>query len=212
MIDKKAEAQWNKSCISYTNYQNYLYNKDNGETRFKLTFIDLLYISNFKGGNATINESEAEIDRKLLYYSDFLKRLHTEFELLKLADLNNFQVEKLIALVLDTCRLAVKGNHAKIDGFSTSYLSALLNAYFPKLIPILDRRVLINLHLVNDNDLDSQAQIKNIINFYSPLIKKTQEISKKTGNDVRQIDKTYFTKCIIRSLSTALLSTEDQTR
>ena len=44
--DKRATTQWDKSSISYKNYQSYIANKPQ---KFELTLIDLLYISNFKG-------------------------------------------------------------------------------------------------------------------------------------------------------------------
>jgi hypothetical protein len=45
-INKKAKTQWLKSAISYDNYNKFIKNKLD---KFELTYIDLLYISNFKG-------------------------------------------------------------------------------------------------------------------------------------------------------------------
>jgi len=74
--DKKALTQWTKSSISYNNYQDYIGKKSE---RFKLSLIDLLYISNFKGGNATINETERLIEEKLNSYSEFLVVINKKF-------------------------------------------------------------------------------------------------------------------------------------
>lgn len=52
-------TQWKKSEISLQNYQNYLSRK---KDKFHLSIIDLLYILNFKGGNATINEGEHALE------------------------------------------------------------------------------------------------------------------------------------------------------
>ena len=63
-----------------------------------------------------------------------------------------------------------------INGFKYSYMSALLHAYFPNLLPILDRRILINLELVTINDIDSTKQVKKIEQFYGSLVNKFRDI------------------------------------
>lgn len=188
-IDKRALTQWKKSSISYQNYQNYISNKNN---KFELTFIDLLYVSNFKGGNATINEPEREINQKLKSYSKLFLTIEYEFQNLKLSNLSIKQINRLNTLVNEVCDLTLKKSEYKIDGFSISYLSALLNAYFPLLIPILDRRILINIELVTEKDRDKQDQIKDIQRFFSPLIKKMAEISKEFQKSIREIDRELF--------------------
>ena len=188
-IDKKAQTQWGKSSISYENYQNYINLK---QDRYKLSLIDLLYVSNFKGGNATINEPESVIENKLNSYSTGLKDIHNEFNKKTLAELTNMELENLVSKIMAICNLTRKDTNTRIDGFSVSYLSALLNVYSPTLIPILDRRVLINLHLVSNNDIDKQGQIKNIQQFYKPLIEKIAKISRDTNLTVREVDRQIF--------------------
>jgi hypothetical protein len=197
IIDKKAFNLWNKANRSYENYQNYLIKK---EKRFDLSLIDLLYISNFKGGNATINEPESLINNKLASYSKKLFYIESEYKNSSLADLDSTQIQKLINLVLEICNLTRKDEVTRIDGFSVSYLSALLNAYFPKLIPILDRRVLTNLNLISNNDVNRQGQIKNIQRFYKPLIERIAIISKETGRPIREIDQQLFVIRIERTI------------
>lgn len=192
--NKRATTLWNKASISYQNYQDYI---DQKEDRFKLTIIDLLYISNFKGGNATINESYIIVEKKLLSYSKILIEINNQFRSSSLAELSDKGTENLITKVVSICKLTVKGTEKKIDGFSSSYLSALLNAYFPFLIPILDRRVLINLNLVISKDISSTGQIKNIQKFYPSLIKKMAEISRLNNKNIREIDKQAFTANLI---------------
>ena len=102
--------------------------------------------------------------------------------------------------VIEICNLTCKNSETRIDGFSVSYLSALLQAYFPSLIPILDRRVLINLHLVSESDRDKQDQIKNIQQFYKPLIEKIAFISKEKKQTLRAIDKDLFVISIEKKL------------
>lgn len=189
IIDKRASTQWEKSSISYLNYQNYIQKKP---IRFKLTLVDLLYVSNFKGGNATINELEKEIDFKLESYSKILQSIEREFKNSKLANLDAEQIEKLTLFVDEICNLTLKSSENKIDGFSVSYLSALLNSYFPKLIPILDRRVLINLQLASKQNRDKQDQIKNIQRFFTPLINKIALLSREQKKSIRELDKELF--------------------
>ena len=188
--DKRALTQWTKSAISYKNYQVFI---DKKTDKFKLTLIDLLYISNFKGGNATINEPETIIDNKLLFYSQILIDIESKFKNKLLSSLNDTEFEELEKKITLICKLTLKGTKTKIDGFSVSYLSALLSAYFPKLIPILDRRVLINLSLVNEDDVTKNGQIKDIQRFYCLLLKEIAILCKKENLSIREIDKSLFT-------------------
>jgi len=187
--DKRATTQWDKSSISYKNYQSYIANKPQ---KFELTLIDLLYISNFKGGNATINEPEGILNKKLKLYSEILIKIDEDFVGSSLNELSEEGLDRLIVFVLEICELTDKTKSSNIDGFSVSYLSALLNTYFPKIIPILDRRVLINMGLVTNADITKQGQIKNIIKFYKPLIKAIHLESINTDENIREIDRRFF--------------------
>ncbi len=193
-IDKRAETQWTKSDVSYTNYQEYIKNKGN---RFVLTIIDLFYISNFKGGNSTFNEPTEIINEKLKGYSQELSALDQNFQNISLAMLSDEKIELLIAKVKSICLLTHKNSKYKVDGFGVSYLSALLNSYFPNLLPILDRRILINLNIVSEADLDKQKQIKQIEDFYGDLIGKFANLMKETGWTIRSLDRKYFKKQLL---------------
>jgi len=194
ILDNRASKQWDKACISYNNYQEYLKAKSD---RFELTLIDLLYISNFKGGNATINENEAEINKKLGKYSDILKLINHSFALRSISSLLDDECENLLFLIEAAFDLVRTNSIYKIDGFSFSYISALLNAYFPNLVPILDRRLLINLKLVNSSNVDSQGQIKNIPFFYKNLFYKTRELMRGNSCSLRELDRIIFIQKII---------------
>ncbi|KGE14627.1 hypothetical protein [Sphingobacterium deserti] len=191
VIDKRAVTQWGKSSISFVNYQNYISLKAD---QFELGLIDLLYISNFKGGNATINEPEYLINEKLICYSNILRSINKEYSTFTLADLDIDKLDRLSLKVEEICSLTTVGSEQKIDGFSVSYLSALLNAYFPYLIPILDRRLLINLGLVTAVDVDKQGQIKSLPKFYRPLMNRMRELSISSGKNIREIDKEIFSR------------------
>jgi hypothetical protein len=189
IIDPRAATGWIKSNISFKNYQDYIKAK---QDRFKLTLIDLLYISNFKGGNATINEPEDEINYKLRAYTSKFWQIEKEFYNKSLWELDSKEVKRLTDIVLEACDLTDNYPDTYIDGFRVSYLSALLNAYFPNLIPIIDRRLLINLQLVTDQDKTKQGQIKNIQMFYHQLIVKIANMSMDMGLSVREVDRKLF--------------------
>lgn len=187
-LSTRTLTQWKKSEISLRNYQNYINRK---KDKFHLTIIDLLYISNFKGGNATINEGEHDLKEKLENYSELFIHIEDKFKNQTLAQTTNFDFEKLIEYIKKLLKLCHTKETA-IDGFKASFLSALLHSYFPNLIPILDRRLLINLNLVQQTDLQKNGQVKKIDSFYPILLAKIREISKLKKKTVRQIDKEYF--------------------
>lgn len=142
----RALTNWQKSEASIKNYRNYI---DRKTDKFQLTLIDLLYVSNFKGGNATINEDEKVIETKLQAYGNILLLIDQEFYSQTLVQLSGSKLERLIELAGNFLGLG-KNSETSIDGFKFSFLSALLHIYFPNLLPILDRRLLINLELVTD--------------------------------------------------------------
>lgn len=112
--------------------------------------------------------------------------------------LTDIEIEELISLITEICNLTHKTTSTRIDGFSISYLSALLNSYFPILIPILDRRVLINLRLVSSFDIDKYGQIKNIQRFYDTLVKTFADRCKNDNLNIREIDMNLFATKLIK--------------
>jgi hypothetical protein len=187
VADKRAVQQWDKSDISYTNYSNFISSKSD---KFKLTFIDLLYVSNFKGGYATINEPENTITEKLIVYGEIFKAINSKFYNKDLKNLNDFETTELISLADKLLLLTDYRNDNKIDGFSVSFLTTLLHFYFPNLYPILDRRVLNGLELITKVDLNTQGQVKKLNTFYPKLI---LEFRQKTENkSIRELDRELF--------------------
>lgn len=185
--DKRAVSQWNKSQISYTNYMNFILNKTD---KFELNFVDLLHVSNFKGGYATINEPEEEIIRKLVPYGQLFYKIDSDFGSRRLNELDDSEIEELISLAEKLIELTDLKSKSKIDGFSVSFLTTLLHFYFPNLYPIMDRRVLNGLDLITDKDLDSQNQVKNIKRFYPKLIRNFRQKTK--GKTIRELDNDLF--------------------
>ena len=185
--DKRAVRQWDKSEISYKNYLNFISAK---QDKFKLTLIDLLYVSNFKGGYATINEPEETIKEKLVAYGQLFNEIDIKFNNKNLSNLDNNEISELISFSEKLIKLTDYKSENKIDGFSVSFLTTLLHFYFPNLYPILDRRVLNGLKLITETDLDTQGQVKNLKDFYSKLI---WEFKQKTKNQtIRELDKKLF--------------------
>lgn len=106
--NKSATTRWINSDISYKNYQNYI--KGKKKDRFNLTLIDLLYISNFKGGNASIHEEEEVVNEKLISYADMLKKIDEKLgnnELRDLSEGREGECKELIGLIKDSCALII---------------------------------------------------------------------------------------------------------
>lgn len=185
----KSSTQWEKADVSYQNYIHYIKRKPE---KFELTLIDLYYIRNFKDGNASIHEKEKLANIKLKEYSEYLRVIHKEFSDKQLRDLSRGELKLLkskaqsfICLTLD--------NSTAIDGFKTSFASALLHFYFPNLIPILDKRVLNGVGI--DVKKNTQDQVINIEKYYPTLIDKFYiHLKANPTKSLRDYDKENFTK------------------
>jgi len=187
----KFSTQWEKADLSYQNYINYIERKTE---RFELTLIDLLYVRNFKGGNASIHEQEGSVNVKLKKYSTHLKEIYQEFCDKELKDLSKEELESLKRKVQAFIRLTSDSETA-IDGFKSSFASALLHFYFPNLIPILDKRVLNGAGI--NVEKNKQGQVINIERHYSDLIDKFYIYLKNNPTkSLRDYDKECFTKPI----------------
>lgn len=187
ITDKRAKRRWEKSAISYTNYANFISTKSD---KFNLTLIDLLYVSNFKGGYATINEAEETIAKKLVAYRQIFEEINLKFNNRQLNNLDDSELTQLIAFADNLIKLTDDKSEHKIDGFSVSFLTTLLHFYFPNLYPILDRRVLNGLKLISGSDLNTQGQVKTLKHYYSALI---IEFKHKTENrTIRELDEELF--------------------
>ena len=187
VADKRALKLWDKSDISYKNYSDFISSKTD---KFRLTFIDLLYVSNFKGGYATINEPEHIITNKLTAYGQIFEVINSKFQNKDLKYLTDIETTELISLADKLILLTDYKSDNKIDGFSVSFLTTLLHFYFSNLYPILDRRVLNGLKLITINNLDKQGQVKKLNTFYSKLI---LEFKQKTEHkSIRELDRELF--------------------
>ena len=186
-----SEKRWENLNVALENYRLYL-NRKQGT---KLSIIDLLYISNFKGGNASITEEEASIKGKLPEYDKQLNLIREAFGNAELRDLSEASLKLLIERVEETLQLAFSEKTC-IRGFGPSYLSALLHVHFPDLIPILDRRVLINSGRVKRGDVHRNLQIKDIASHAEKLIRWFHLELQGRSESLRDMDRLLFIRAL----------------
>ena len=187
-------TRWEKADISYRNYVAYLTRKP---LPYDLSLIDLLYVSNFKGGNASIQEEESSINQKLKKYSDIIRKVAERFGSRNLRDLNEIELKSLQKFCAEFFTLVRRDSLFRIDGFGSSYTSALLHFHFPALIPILDRRVLNGAGI--NAEVNAQGQVIDIERYYPELIQYFhRELRNRPEIDLRGLDKELFIKPIAK--------------
>lgn len=186
---KNPNTTWEMLDHAMQHYQKYISSKEN---RYSLSIVDLLHVSNFKGGNASITEPLPTLEIKLRSYERILSEIADKFSDKKLAKLSETETLDLINLCNKVTELT-KANDTKIRGFGASYASALISAHFMYLVPILDRRILNGAGITVQ--YDSQKQVKNIAQYYGVLIKACQsELLKQKNLNLRDLDKHWFIK------------------
>lgn len=159
-----------------------------------LSIVDLLHVSNFKGGNASITEPISHLDEKLKFYEGCLNSIEQIFGQKNMGLLDQQGVDRLIELC-DGFLTLTKSTKSNIRGFGPSYASALLAAHYPDLIPILDRRVLNGAGI--QRKLNSDKQVKNIEQYYGELIRACwAQLRTHAGMSLRELDKQWFVKAI----------------
>jgi hypothetical protein len=183
--------RWEKARKAYRYAQNYISKKSN---KYIVTEIDLVLVSNFKGGSASICEPLDSAQKRLLQYSDKLKEISKLFGAANLSNLSKESVEKLAEKAFAFIHLT-KENDAKIDGFGPSYASALLNIYFPELLPIIDRRVLngaiINGAIFEDVKVKS-GQVVDIEKYYKDYIVYCHNRLQQALHSLETLDRELF--------------------
>ena len=180
---------WEMLNVAMDHFQNFIASK---KFRYSLTFEDLIHVSNFKGGNASITEPPQTLPLKLEKYEKILQQISTSFSSKHLIGLDDNEEAKLIVSCSAFLALTSK-QETKIRGFGASYASALLAAYFIDLVPVLDRRILNGAKI--QVEYDSQKQVKNITRYYPDLIRSCrQELKNRENLTLRQLDKEWFAK------------------
>ena len=186
---RNPETTWQMLDEAMSHFQAHIASK---KDRCSLTIVDLLYVSNFKGGNASITEPIQSLPLKLKPYESALLGIDKPFIIKELVNLDDGKTNELKLHCKQFLELTTKPN-SEIRGFGPSYASALLAAHFPNVIPILDRRALNGAGIKVDKD--SQGQVKNIIGHYGDLIDAFRvELQKNPGMTLRQIDRRWFSK------------------
>jgi hypothetical protein len=162
--------------------------------------VDLLFVKNFKGGSATINEPPVRLAPKLKAYTEELNIIHKKFKSRSLVSLNKKDLDYFCGLADTFIQLAGKSSrpNTHIDGFGESFASALLHFHFPELAPILDKRALngaglTGLWVVKYNN------VRNRGGLYGVLIRKCHSILKKRHSHGKkwtlvQLDQILFSK------------------
>lgn len=188
-IDAKAVATWERAAHAYSHYQSYLVEQP---SRFSLSFTDLVYVKNFKGGSTVIGESLQSLPAKLGQYTESLRGLGAMREFSKsLPVLTSEEYVHVKEGIIAFVRLAT-APETKINGFGVSFASALLHFHFPRLVPILDRRAL-NGAGIEGILTDSQGQVKNLISFYPQLLDYTrQRLVGSPTLTIRSLDRSLF--------------------
>jgi hypothetical protein len=194
MKDKTAENKWDKFDIAMSNFQKHIERKEN---KFSLSIVDLLHVSNFKGGNGSITEPEEQLPDKLKPYSKKLEEIDKFVDSKKLGKFKKEELPELIKLGVEFLELTEK-KETKISGLGASYASALMCAHFLDVLPIIDRRVLNGAEIEGVKYSDKKKTIvKNIISHYGQLIEKFhKELINDSGRSLREQDKFWFSKKI----------------
>ena len=177
--------------VAMSHFQSHITSKPD---MCSLSFVDLLHVSNFKGGNASITEPIETLPHKLVYYERAMKLIEQGFRGRSLSSLNNDEKEQLIQLCTEFLSLT-EFDDTKIRGFGASYASALLAAHFIDVIPVLDRRALNGAGI--QFECDKQKQVKKIAKHFGQLIEAfSQELQRFPNVSLREQDKKWFSKAI----------------
>ena len=188
----KPETRWDLLNNTFEAYQEY---RKNQGSEHSLSYVDLLYVSNFKGGNASVGDSRKEVDQTLSkYYQPQLKAIKDSFGFIKLQELTPAQYEELSRLATEFVKLT-KDTDSKIRGFGVSWASALLALNFPDLLPVLDRRVLAGAGIKEGIEAMNKkgGQVKNIETHYPQLLKRLSlSLNRNEALTLRQLDRKWF--------------------
>jgi hypothetical protein len=188
---RNPNTTWEMLDHAMSYYQTFISSK---KSRTSLTVVDLLHVSNFKGGNASITEPEETLSMKLRCYQKVLEDIASKFNGKALSQLSEEETAGLVKLC-DSVSSLTKGEKTRIRGFGASYASALLAAHFMELIPVLDRRILNGASI--EVTYDKQKQVQNISQYYGGLIRACRaELQKRKNITLRELDKEWFVKAL----------------
>lgn len=177
---------WTMLDNALSHFRSHIRTKSN----FTLSIVDLLYVSNFKGGNASITEPEPALSTKLEIYSQHLTRIARSFGEKKLHELTEPELRRLKQAGSEFLMLT-RSSATRIRGFGPSYASALLFGYFPDLFPVVDRHVLNGAGIAVQ--IDSQRQVRRIEGHYEELLGRFYAaLVREPSISLRELDKRWF--------------------
>lgn len=185
----RAKGTWDRAEYAYQHYFKYISEKPD---RFALSFTDLVYVKNFKGGSAVIAEPLLTLSSKLKRYECALRRANASPEFgLSLRDLDDKEYLRARKRMIAFAKLP-KFRAANINGFGVSFTSTLFHFYFPNLVPILDRRAL-NGAGIEGIEADNSDQVKNLLELYPLLIDYFRNrLQNEAYLTLRSLDRSLF--------------------
>ena len=190
MTDQSAANRWEKARVSYGYLRQFIASKS---VPSDLSVLDVLLVSNFKGGNASIAEPTISLNKKLVQYSLALAGLRERYGELELINVPESDLDELVLDGEAFLQITLQ-EETRISGFGPSYASALLNAHLPNVFPILDRRCLSGAG-IKGVEVNSQGQVKRIERYYGSLVRFFWSFLKlHPERSIENIDKELFSK------------------
>lgn len=182
--------RWKRANRAYEHYQSYIKCKYD---RYSLSFIDFIFVKNFKGGNSIIAEPIETFYSKANIYEKALRNF-SEGPVLNntLSSMSEAEFEVVKKKIVNFASIS-EDEDARISGFGASFASALLHFYFPLVVPILDRRVL------NGSGIDGvkiqKGVVSNFLDLYPELIVNFRKrLLDNRGITLRELDLELFQK------------------
>lgn len=187
----KAIGTWDRAEHAYQHYLAYIASKPD---KHALSFPDLVYVKNFKGGSTVVAEPAATLPAKLQQYEQALRAASKDSSFSRsLRGLDDHEFEKVKQAIVAFVALAQRPE-ARINGFGVSFSSALLHFYFPSLVPILDRRAVNGANL-KGIEVDSQDQVSNLLQLYPALMDYFRsKLCEDPKLSLRELDRHLFSR------------------
>ncbi len=188
-IDNRAVTNWSRAQHAYEHYRQFIAAKS---SRYALSFADLAFVKNFKGGSALIAEPVATFAAKLHHYEQALSACAADPAFsLTLSTIPAGDYSRVRKLILDFVTLP-EARASDIAGFGCSFASALLHFHFPLVVPILDKRAL-NGSGVQGLQVDSYNNVQNLLALYPALIDACRtRLQQQTTLTLRELDRQLF--------------------
>src|ERR1700730_10735420 len=115
-------TKWENLNIAFANYLEYIAEKPRPHS---LSYVDLLYASNFKNGNSSIIDQFDQVNECLLPYTAILREIERKCEAKPLRAMKQAELRTFVTLAEEFIRLPYKPK-TRIRGFRAAYASAVL--------------------------------------------------------------------------------------